>query len=95
MGFHDRDYNQDDYGSPKGVSTGPRMMVTKLVILNASIFLLELLLTREGSKPGSKIYWFCDILVAEPGTERRSVLSAELPGVTIDADNDKVAAGVD
>lgn len=67
MGFHDRDYNQDDYGSPKGVSTGPRMMVTKLVILNASIFVLELLLTREGSKPGSKIYWFCDILVAEPG----------------------------
>ena len=67
MGFHDRDYNQDSYGSSKGFPTGPRMMVTNLVILNAAIFLLELLLTREGPLPGQKVYWFRDILAVEPG----------------------------
>ena len=70
MGFQDRDYNQDNYGSSKGFPAGSRMMVTNLVILNAAIFLLELLLTREGSSPDQK-YWFCNILAVEPEVLRQ------------------------
>ena len=71
MGLYDRDYYQDgygqpNYGQPNRFSSGSRMMVTNLVIINGVLFLLELLLTREGSIPGQRVYWFRDILAVEP-----------------------------
>jgi membrane associated rhomboid family serine protease len=65
MGLYDRDYYQDDHASPQRFSSGTRMMVTNLVILNAGIYLLEIFLTRQPS-PTSSGYWLLDILRVTP-----------------------------
>ncbi len=62
MGLYDRDYLQDDYGSPRRVPSSARTMVINLVILNVGIYLLQIFLTG-GAQTG---YWVLDVLRVTP-----------------------------
>jgi membrane associated rhomboid family serine protease len=61
MGFQDREYYRDDSG-PSGFRTGPRMMVTNLVIVNAAVFLLDLFLAKDHGRD----HWLADLLAVSP-----------------------------
>jgi membrane associated rhomboid family serine protease len=59
MGLYDREYYQDEYGSPgTGMGGGSRMMVTNIVILTAAVFVVNLFTTNSS--------WLMETLAASP-----------------------------
>lgn len=68
MGIHDRDYYQEDPPSGLGLAGGPRMMVTRIVIVTAAIALIDLFTppTRDGGG-----HWLGHTLALQADVYRR------------------------